>query len=114
MPDSLGCVSARRTAMNGWSAFLIALLLPLAAMAQNKDEMLKEPAKEIPVPNTVSPQLRGFIKMPIPQAEATPTTAEGWKALQKQADAEAAKISLAAAAFLGTKIEPTTVGGVPC
>jgi len=83
-------------------------------MTQSDGDILNIPAKTVPAPTTVSPQLRHFIATPIPAEETMPTTAEGWKALQKEADAEATKISLAASAVLGTKIEPTTVAGVSC
>ena len=89
-------------------------LFPFTLMAQDKDGLLKVPAKEVPIPTTVSPQLARFIETPIPPEETMPTTADGWKALQKEADAEATKISLAASAFVGTKIEPTKVADVPC
>jgi monoterpene epsilon-lactone hydrolase len=76
--------------------------------------MLSVPTKEVPLPNTVSPQLRNLIAQPVPPIVATPTTADGWRELQRQEDAEAAKISQAAAAFVGAKVKATNVGGVPC
>jgi acetyl esterase/lipase len=94
--------------------FIFVTLVPLTLMAQEKDGLLNVPAKEVPIPTTVSPQLARFIETPILPKETVPTTADGWKALQKEADAEATKISLAASAFVGTKIEPTKVADVPC
>jgi len=95
-------------------ACVLTLLLPLMAMAQNDDDILNVPAKRVPAPTTVSPQLRHFIAAPLPPKETMPTTAEGWKALQKEADAEATQLSLAASVLVGTKIEPTKVAGVSC
>jgi epsilon-lactone hydrolase len=89
-------------------------LLPIIAMAQENKGMLTEPAKELPLPSTVSPELRRFIAGPVAPIEAMPTTAEGWRTLQKEADAEATKIALAAAAFVGVKIGPTKIADVPC
>jgi acetyl esterase/lipase len=43
-----------------------------------------------------------------------PVAADGWHALQKEADAEAEKIALQAADFVGATIEATKVAGVPC
>jgi len=50
----------------------------------------------------------------VPPPETMPTTADGWHKLQREADAEAEKISLLAAQMVGAKVEPTKVAGVPC
>lgn len=89
-------------------------VLSVAVMAEAQDDPLKVPAKEVPLPKTVSAQLARFIAAPVPAPESVPKTADEWRALQKTADAEATKISLAASAFIGTKIEPTKVADVPC
>jgi len=89
-------------------------LFALRVMAEDKNGALNVPAKEVPTPTTVSPQLAHFIATPIPPNETMPTTVEGWKALQKEADVEATQLSLAASAVVGTKIEPTKVAGVSC
>ena len=72
------------------------------------------PAKQIPIPNGVSPQLRNLIAQPVPPITTTPTTDDEWRKLQREEDVEAAKISQAVAAFLGAKVEATSVGGVSC
>jgi acetyl esterase/lipase len=95
-------------------SFLFVALLALQVMAEDKNGALNVPVKEVPVPTTVSPQLGHFIATPIPPKETMPTTVEGWKALQKEADAEATQLSLAASAVVGTTIEPTKVAGVSC
>jgi monoterpene epsilon-lactone hydrolase len=72
------------------------------------------PAKQIPIPTTVSPQLRNLIAQPVPPITPTPTSDDEWRKLQREEDTEAAKISQAAAAFLGAKVEATKIGGVSC
>ena len=94
--------------------FLFVISIVLMSMAESKNGLLSVPAKEVPIPTTISPELAHFIEQPIVAKEAMPTTLDGWKALQKEVNAEATQMSLGAAAFLGTKIEPTTVGGVAC
>jgi monoterpene epsilon-lactone hydrolase len=71
-------------------------------------------AKQIPIPYDVSPQLRNLIAQPVPPITTMPTTDDEWRKLQREEDAEAAKISQAAAAFLGAKVEATKIGGVSC
>jgi hypothetical protein len=74
---------------------------------------LKIPAKEIPVPSTVSPELQKVIATPIPNTPV-PETVEAWKAFAAKFDAVAAENARAFAKAVGAKIEPTTIGGVPC
>ena len=88
------------------------LLYPLALIAQ--DGVLSVPAKEVPLPTTVSPQLRNLIGQPVPPIASIPKNADEWRELQRNEDAEAAKISQAAAAFVGAEVEATKVGGVSC
>lgn len=72
------------------------------------------PAKELPLPNDVSPRLRNLISQPMPPRTSMPTTADGWRKLQRDEDAEAARISQAAAAFVDAKVEATKLAGVSC
>ncbi len=68
----------------------------------------------IPLPTTVSPQLRKFIAEPVPPELPLPDTADGWRALQTESDAEATKLTLAAVGFVEAKYEDTSVAGVRC
>jgi monoterpene epsilon-lactone hydrolase len=43
-----------------------------------------------------------------------PTTADGWRKLQRDEDAEGEKLTRAAAQAVGAKIEPTEIAGIPC
>lgn len=98
----------------------IALLTTLGAAfsvlevcAQSAD--LRElPARSIPVPDTVSPQLQKLIAMPIPPNwRDFPKTDEEWK---KRVDAAAAARVRSLPALrdqLHVKTEPTTIDGVP-
>jgi monoterpene epsilon-lactone hydrolase len=72
------------------------------------------PGRTIPVPNTVSPELRASIAAPyrVPNWNADPKTAEEWKALiNKLADA-GAPARREAREKLGVTMEPTVIGGV--
>lgn len=82
--------------------------------AQDRSGVLVVPAREVPLPTTVSPSLQHLIAQPVSPPEAMPTTVDGWHKLQREADAEAEKISLLAAQMVGAKVEPTKVAGVPC
>src|SRR6185503_10371024 len=82
--------------------------------AKDRSGVLVVPAREVPLPTTVSPRLQHLIAQPLPPPESMPTTVDGWRQLQREADAEAEKISLLAAQMVGAKVEPKKVGGVPC
>lgn len=71
------------------------------------------PARTIPVPNTVSPQMQKLIGAPLsPTWNVIPKTAAEWKA-QVAAGAAATMQTLPALrAKLGVKVEPVMVGGV--
>jgi epsilon-lactone hydrolase len=102
------------------AATSIALLTTLGAAfsvrevyAQSAD--LRElPARSIPVPDTVSPQLQKLISMPIPPNwRDFPKTDEEWK---KRVDAAAAARVRTLPTLrdqLHVKTEPTTIDGVP-
>ena len=75
---------------------------------------LTVPKKTLPVPTTVSPELRKFIAALKPLNFTTPTTAEGWRKLVTTQEAAGAKDTRALAKTLGATVEAKTVGGVPC
>ncbi len=71
------------------------------------------PAKTIPVPNTVSPELQQIIAQPLRTAWNTPpTTPEGWKELAESIRAAAAPNVEAMRARLKVTVEPGTMAGV--
>jgi monoterpene epsilon-lactone hydrolase len=80
-----------------------------AAFAQTRDV----PARSVPVPDTVSPQMQKIIAAPLPATwNVIPDTAAGWKA-QVDAGATAAVAALPALrAQLHVKVEPQLVDGV--
>ena len=98
-----------------WLACGLALLaLPLLAFAPETYPRLVVPAREVPVPSTVSPELQKLIATPVPPLTPMPTTAQGWKELQRQSDAGGEKLARAAAELLGVKVEAAEVAGVKC
>lgn len=75
---------------------------------------LSVPAREVPVPSTVSPELQKLIATPVPLLMSMPTTAAGWKAFQQEANTVVEKTALEAAQQLGITIESINVEGVTC
>jgi acetyl esterase/lipase len=88
--------------------------LPFLAEGQEAQPRLAVPARDIPVPNTVSPEMQKRLAMPVPRQTPMPTTPEEWKKLQREADAAAEKVVRKAIALLGAKVEPADVAGVKC
>jgi epsilon-lactone hydrolase len=90
-----------------FSAFLTTL------MAQNSLPPRDMPARRIPVPDTVSPQMQKLIAAPLsPTWNVIPKTAEEWKAQVAAGAAATMRAIPALLEKLGVKIEPVTIGGV--
>ncbi len=93
-----------------------ALLLAPAARAQTQPPPLARrdvPAKSIPVPTTVSPQLQAVIARPISSGWNTPpTTPDDWAQLVKKREAATAANVQPMADRLHVSIEPSTIDGV--
>ena len=93
------------------AAFQIATAVALAQPAPLAPREV--PAKTIPVPNTVSPELQQIIAQPLRTAWNTPpTTPEGWKQLAESLRSAAAPNVEAMRARLKVKVEPGTMAGV--
>jgi epsilon-lactone hydrolase len=88
---------------------MLAAFAPLA-IAQNPRDI---PAKALPVPQTVSPQMQNLIAAPLsPTWNVIPTTVAGWKE-QVNAGYQATMKGLPALReALKVKVEPVTMGGV--
>jgi acetyl esterase/lipase len=88
---------------------MLAAVAPLA-FAQSPRDI---PAKSLPIPETVSPQMQRLIGAPLsPTWDVIPTTAAGWKE-QVNAGYQATMKGLPALReALKVKVEPVTVGGV--
>ena len=110
--------------MKGWLLFVtMTTALPMAlgagvfsaheARAQSTDSR-ELPARSVPVPDTVSPQLQKILAVPIsPNWRDFPKTDDEWK---KQVDAVAAATVRTLPTLrdqLHVKTEPTTIDGVP-
>ena len=79
----------------GWSRWLIAVSVTagaaMLAPAQAQPDLAPRqvPAKLLPVPNTVSPGMRGLIAAPLPPGwDAIPQTPDAWRRLAAQSAAE--------------------------
>lgn len=93
---------------------LAVLSLAILAIGQEAQPRRLIPAREVPVPDTLSPELQKIVARPVPPLTEMPTTAEGWKKLQREADAGEEKAAFAAAKLLGTKVAAVEVAGVQC
>ena len=90
------------------------LLAAAGSLAQSTPLAPREvPAKSIPVPNTVSPELQQIIAQPLRSGWNTPpTTGEGWKQLAESIRATAAPNVEAMRERLKVRVEPGTMAGV--
>ena len=95
------------------AAAALALLAPLAGAQTSPQGSRELPARSVPVPETVSPQMQKLIGAPLtPTWNVIPKSAEEWKA-QVNAGYEATMKSLPALReVLGVKVEPITLDGV--
>jgi monoterpene epsilon-lactone hydrolase len=69
------------------------------------------PARVLPVPTTVSPELQKVIAAP-PRRMPAVHGADEWRALQRERDATAAMYARALSGRLGVTVTPATIGGV--
>src|SRR3954467_8623162 len=84
-------------------------LCPFFSQAQNRDV----PAKTLPVPETVSPQIQKLIAAPLTGTwNVIPTTPEGWKEQVKAGYDATMKALPALREMMKVKVEPTTLDGV--
>jgi acetyl esterase/lipase len=89
------------------------MLLAPAAMAQTTLAPREAPAKTIPVPDDVSPELQAYIAGPLRAGWNTPpTTPEGWRQLAASQAAAAVAVVEPMARRLHVKIEQATIDGV--
>ena len=95
------------------AAAVLVLLAPLAGAQTPLQGARELPARSVPVPETVSPQMQKLIGAPLtPTWNVIPKTAEEWKT-QVNAGYEATMKSLPALReALGVKVEPITLDGV--
>jgi acetyl esterase/lipase len=102
----------KRDVARAFAAAAFTLLAPVA-MAQTILAPRDVPAKIIPVPDDVSPQLQAVIAKPLsPGWNTPPTTPQGWKQLSDTAAAGVAAQVGPMAQRLHVKIESGTIDGV--
>jgi epsilon-lactone hydrolase len=96
-------------------ALLTALVAaaPPAALAQGDLAPREVPARSLPVPTDVSPQVQKLIAAPLRQGwNAPPTTPEGWRALAEAGAAATRQALPGMRERLGVSVEPAEMGGV--
>ncbi len=102
---------ARATAMT--AALLSSQVLAQAPSASAPLAPREEPAKTIPVPDTVSPQMQTVIAQPLRSNwDNPPTTPEGWRQLADSIAANVAPQVPAIAGRMRLAVESTTIDGV--
>ncbi len=95
-----------------FSLCLAAVMMTQACIAQTLAGR-EVPAKSVPVPNTVSPQMQAIIAQPLrTNWDKPPTTPEGWKQLSDSIATTMAPQIPAMSERMGVKIEPSTLNGV--
>ncbi|MBV8522147.1 MAG: alpha/beta hydrolase fold domain-containing protein, partial [Acetobacteraceae bacterium] len=88
-------------------------LVAFAAVAQAPLPPRDVPAKSIPVPDTVSPEMQAIIAQPLRKDwDKPPNTPEGWRQLADNLATGLAPQVGPMAERLHVKIEPATIGGV--
>jgi epsilon-lactone hydrolase len=98
-----------------WAGYGLAVLtLSTQALGQESLPPLEVPARTVPVPTTVSPDLQKVIATPPPPFVAGPTTPEGWKKLQREHDSDQEKVAQALAKQREVKVQAAKVAGVKC
>jgi acetyl esterase/lipase len=111
---------SRRTILAG----SLAAVIPVAAAAETPPApgpgsgsgypAREIPARSLPVPATVSPELQAFIAAPYPPNwDVIPKTAAEWKGLAAQSAAEVSPLLPPIRERLGITVEPSRIGGVP-
>ena len=89
------------------------LLLMGGVVSAQTPSLREVPAKSIPVPNTVSPQMQEIIGQPLRKNwNSPPTTADGWKQLADSIAATVAPQIPAMSERMGVKIESSSLNGV--
>lgn len=88
------------------------LLLAVPARAQTLAPR-EAPARSLPIPDTVSPQMQAIIGQPLrTNWDKPPTTPEGWKQLSDSIATTVAPQIPAMAERLRVRVEPSTIDGV--
>jgi monoterpene epsilon-lactone hydrolase len=95
----------------------ICLLMPMIALAVSSANALENvrqlPARDLPVPSTVSPDMQAAIGAPFwPLWNAHPKSTDEWKQLVQQVSDSIMKTLPALRDKLGVRVEPTVIGGV--
>ena len=91
------------------SAAALAMLLAQPALAESRDV----PARSIPVPDTVSPQMQAIIAQPYnPNWNVVPKTPAEWKVIVDKAAAAVVATLPEIRDRLGVTVQPTTIAGV--
>jgi epsilon-lactone hydrolase len=95
------------------SAFAVSSASTIAAAQSSSEAPRQVPARIIPVPNTVSPQMQKIIAAP-PDRTSAPKTRSEWKTLiAARAQMDLAQIDSLKKQFDVT-VEPRSIGGVRC
>src|SRR5215216_7207416 len=105
-----------RWATSAGAAALSAYIVPClqrAAAQSAPTGMLEVPARMLPVPDTVSPQMQALIARPVnPRHSLSPQTATEWKRIVEEAARTVVAGLPRLRETLGVTVEPMTIAGV--
>ena len=102
-----------KSILSAAASAIFAFATPVFGQGQPSAAPRDVPAKAIPVPGTVSPEMQAIVAQPLrTNWDKPPTTPEGWVELVKQLEAATAAQVAPMATRMHVKIEPSTIGGV--
>jgi monoterpene epsilon-lactone hydrolase len=104
--------SLQRGIILGMKTAPVALALLIVHLSAQDLPPRRVPARTIPVPRDVSPELQKLIARPIEIDSTVPRTPEEWKSFLKPANEEAAKHASDVARRLHVRLESGTIAGV--
>jgi acetyl esterase/lipase len=112
MDEPGGAAPTRREVVGGTlAAAALATWPPVARAADGPREV---PARSLPVPTTVSPELQAVIARPLPPGwDQVPADAAAWRALAQASADEVAPVVARIEAELDVRVTPDEIAGVP-
>ena len=88
------------------------VLIALTGLAQAQMPGREIPARTIPVPDTVSPEMQAVIAAPLSNWDVHPKTAQEWKDMVAQGEARTRTLLPKLREQLGVTLSPAELGGV--
>ncbi|MBN8999903.1 MAG: alpha/beta hydrolase, partial [Rhizobiales bacterium] len=109
-------ISRRRVLIGSAAALFVPIILGGEALARAAAAVgpREIPAHLLPVPDTISPEMRTVVGAPLPPGwDKVPATIEEWRAFAKMSTEGAGPLLDEIRARLGVRVERGTIAGVP-